>query len=289
MTTIAAIRTHHWGEDAQRLHAQLAPVFGAGLVAAFHNRPKDLALPLPVVDIDDHWLAANRLQRVPDWGWRCGDYFLYAVRKAYPQADYLWLIEPDVHFTGPVADFFARMATRSEDLLGVKVEPLRPDNRFARGLPEVPAWRSIFALTRFSGRAVDRLFALRQAYAGRKIGPRFYSNDEVFCVSTLVAAPDFSHASMSEIAPDWFRPGAVATDPDVLIDTLEGDAAPGVFHPVRGRVSFRGAVAGRIAGNLAFLNQMRPSLARLTDEDIDDIAAEVGRRCAQALRRARKT
>ncbi len=288
MTTIVAIRTHRWDEDAARLHAELAPVFGDALVVAFHNRPRDLQLPAPVVDLDDAWLARNGLRHVADWGWRCGDYFLYAVRQAYPDASHIWLIEPDVHFTGKVADFFSLMAKRSDDFLGVQIEPMDKGHRFGRGLPGMDLWRAIFALTRFSGRAADMLLPLRQAYGKGNVAPRFYTNDETFCVSHLRANPDMTMASMATLAPDWFPEGSVATDPDVLIDALHGRTAPGVFHPVRGHAGFAGAVASRVTQNMGFLGAMRGSLALLSEEELAAIAADVGRRCHEALLRARR-
>ena len=73
MRTIAAIRTHHWGEDAERVYGQLHPVFGDDLVAVFHNRAPGFQPPLPVVDLNDAWVAGHGLRHVPDYGWRCGD------------------------------------------------------------------------------------------------------------------------------------------------------------------------------------------------------------------------
>lgn len=283
MTTIAAIRTHHWGEDAQRVYDQLRPVFGDNLVTVFHNRPEGLELPLPVVDIDDAWVAANGLRVLPDWGWRCGDYFLYALRQAIPAADYYWLIEPDVFFTGPVADLFAKVAGRGEDLLGVRIEPMEAGHRFGRGMPGVPLWRAIFALTRFSGRAADRLFAARQVYRDSKLELRFYTNDETFCFSTALADATLSHANLCDIAPEWFAQETMRTDPDVLLDTLIAQTAPGAHHPVRARASFKRGLVDRLTNNTGYLKRMSASLGCLSPEDIDDIAAEVARRSRETL------
>lgn len=271
-----------------RLHAQLAPVFGDRLVVVFHNRPAGLALPCRVIDVNDAWLQANGLRIVPDWGWRCGDYFLYALRAALPQADHLWLIEPDCLFTGDPSAFFAAVASHDADFLGVKIAPMDPGHRFSRGLKGMAHWKSIFAFTRFSGRAVDRLMSLRQTLSREKMAQRFWPNDEVFCVSHIMAAPDLRKASLCDIAPDWIRAEDVATDPDILIDTLQGQTAPGLYHPVRARDGFRRAVAARIAQNMGFLGAMRASLAMMTEEDIAAIAADVGARCAEQLREAGK-
>lgn len=284
MTTFAAIRTHRWGEDEERLAALLLPVFGDRLCVVFHNRPADLMPPLPVVDMTDAWVRANGLRVTHDYGWRCGDYAFYALRQARPGADHYWLVEPDVMFTGPVADFFAGMEDVAADALGVRFAEVSPQHRFARTMPPgMPLMRAIFALTRFSGRALDRLWTLRRAYSATRVMPRNFANDEIFAFSHLGVQPDMVLAAVADLAPDWFADTTVETDPDMLIDVLHGRTAPGVFHPVRARASFREAVAKRAAGQAHFFAAMRPSLAHLTDEDIAAIAADIGRRAAASL------
>lgn len=289
MTTVAAIRTHRWGEDEARLATALAPVFGDRLCVVFHNRPADVVPPLPVVDMSDDWVRARRLRVTPDYGWRCGDYALYALREARPDAGHYWLIEPDVFFAGPVADFFARMEGTGADALGVRFAEVNRQHRFARTMPEgVPLWRAIFALVRFSGRALDWLMPLRQAYSEGGASPRNFANDEIFAFSHLAADPGMSRAAMADLAPDWFADTRFETDPDMLVDTLAGRTAPGLFHPVRTRASFCAALARRAGTQSHFFAAMRPSIAHLTDEDIASVAAEVGRRAAEALRGQRR-
>lgn len=284
MTVIAAIRTHRWGEDEARLAAQLAPVFGDRLCVVFHNRPADVTPPLPVVDMTDAWVTGNGLRVTPDYGWRCGDYAYYALRQALPGANHYWLIEPDVLFTGPVAEFFARVQASPADALGVRLGAIDRLHRFARTMPaDIPLRRAIFALTRFSGRALDRLFVLRQAYSAGPALPRNFVNDEIFAFSHLGVQPDMTMAAMADLAPDWFGDTTVETDPDMILEMLDKRTAPGVFHPVRARASFREAVARRVVGNTHFFAAMRPSLAYLTDEDIAAIAADIGRRATAAL------
>lgn len=289
MTIAVAIRTHRWDADAQRLHGLLAPVLGDALCTVFHNRPADVQPPCPVIDINDGWLRANGLRVQPDWGWRCGDYFLYALRKARPDADFYWLIEPDVHFTMSPSVFFDRMAALTQDFLGVQITPMDPKHRFSKGLPGMPLWRAIFALTRFSARAVDVLFPLRQAYGQGDVPARFFTNDETFCVSHLTAAKGMTLASMAEIAPDLFPKGGFDTDPDRLIDSFANHDAAGVFHPVRHRDSFIDAVAARVTANMGFLGAMQPSLDLLTDADVAAISSEIARRSEVALRKARRS
>ena len=284
-TTIAAIRTHKWDEATEALANRLRPVFGDNLVVVFHNRPADVTPPIPVVDINEDSVKAMALDPVSDWGWRCGDYFLYALRKARPEADFYWLIEPDVFFTGDIEDFFARTEGRTEDLLGTRIEKQDSGHRFAKGMPGIKHWRAIFALVRFSGRALDILLAQRQAYA--KLGfNRFYANDETFCFSTAKADPRLTMASLSEIMPDWVRHAQVATDPDMLLDLVIDRQDRGIYHPVRTRDNFIASLADRIA-NTGFLSAMRPSLARLTPENEAEVLRQAGRKILADLHEVR--
>jgi hypothetical protein len=285
---IAAIRTHRWDEDAIRLAEQLRPVFGDALVVVFHDRPRGTDPGLPVIDLNSMWLRRNGLRAVPDWGWRCGDYFAYALRAARPDADQYWLIEPDVWFAKDPHQFFGLANDLPGDLLGPAIERLGADHRFARGLSDLPPYRAIFALTRFSARALDHLFEARRAYSLQGTSPRFFTNDEVFCYSTLMARKDFVTGSFVTDMPDWFPAGSMRTDPDILIDTLVDLPRTGVFHPVRGRASFKRAVAARLAGTPAFLGAMQASLAHLGPADIADVAADVAERVAEQLTLAAK-
>ena len=274
MRQIIAIRTHKWGEQEERLFDQLSGVPGHDLAVVFHDRPEALVPPLDMVDISDAWLGENGLRAVPDWGWRCGDYFYYALRAAKPAYSHYWLIEPDVYFAGAPADFFARYADDDSDVLGYRIAPHAADIAFARGLPELQRHQAIFALTRFSGRALDRLLALRRDYSARRIAPRFFTNDELFAFSHVVADGGFSHRNFEEIAPDWFENTQFSPSPDLLLETLEGngEAAGRVFHPVHGRASFKRAIATRLAAGNAFLRNVRGAIRRLDEADIGEIA-----------------
>jgi hypothetical protein len=285
--TLAVIRTHRWDDDAARLCAQLQPVFGDDLAVVFHNRPAGVTPPIRVADIDDAWLTANGLRGVKDWGWRCGDFFLYRARQAFPDYDRYWMVEPDVLFTGDAAAFFAAAAALPQDVLAVNLSLVKVLHRFGRGMPDMPLYRSIFALSRMSGRTVDSLFARRVSYSREKVAQRFFANDEVFCFSHIMADPGVTKDSLARVLPQWVDPRQVATDPDILLELLQDRAQPGVFHPVRSRPSFLRAVAGRVVQNCHFMAEIKPSLALLSDDELAAIAADAGAQTLAILHRSR--
>lgn len=275
MRSLIAIRTHRWAEDEECLLSRLRQVAGHDLAVVFHNRPEHLALPIDTIDIRDGWLAQNGFRVLRDWGWRCGDYFYYRLREARPGYDFYWLIEPDVFFTSDPGDFFAAFADATADAMGFRLGPFAERNAFARGLPGLPHHQAIFALTRLSGRAIDRLAPLRRAYGRTAVAPRFYTNDELFVFSHVAADAELSSGRLEEIAPAWFEGARVAPSPDMLRGIIAASAPPGrVFHPVRGRESFKNATASRLAGQHAFfLSKIRDALAGMDDAELDQIAA----------------
>ncbi|MCY1125497.1 component of SufBCD complex [Frigidibacter sp. RF13] len=291
MRAIAAIRTNRWGEEEARLFSALRPVFGSELAVVFHNRPTDLSLPLPVVDIGSDWVTGAGLAAVPDWGWRCGDYFYYALRAARPDYDQYWLIEPDVHFTSSPADFFARFSSVTADVLAYDLGPFTRDIRFTRGLPGLSHYQAVFAMTRFSGRALDRLFAARRDLSSRPVSLRNYPNDEIFSFSKVMNDSDLDCRRLEEFAADWYEESQFTSDPDLLYDMVEASAPAGkVLHPVRSRGAFVRSLGMRLSANTGILSRMDASIEALSAEDIERVAqisADNVRAALQAVQRRR--
>lgn len=272
MRQVIGIRTHRWGEEEERLLAQLKGAFPGDIAVVFHNRPDGLSVPLDVVDIDGTWVDANGLRAIPDWAWRCGDYFYYALRAAKPDYDFYWLVEPDVYFSSDPTDFFARFSALTTDALGSDIKPYVADIPFTRALGGLKPYQAIFPLTRFSGRALDDLFARRQAYSRTDAGKRTFANDEIFCFSNMVASEVHVTDSFESHTPDWFSNRLFATNPTLMLDAVRKDVGPKqICHPVRSRAAFLSAVAVRLAANDGFLRKMRSSLSQLTDAEVTEI------------------
>lgn len=290
MKHIIAIRTNKWTEEEKRLLASLRPYWGDNVVVVFHNRPEGLELPLEVVDVSDEWVSKHDLRNTGDWGWRCGDYFYYALRAAKPDFDYYWLVEPDVLLGGDVGAFFNLFDDEKTDALGYNLyEFKQPKHRFARGMSDIPLWVAIFPLTRFSGRALDMLIEKRKINSTRRIRNRLFANDELFSFSTVMDEKGMSARRINDVAPDWFEGVQFATDPDQLIDTLPSgpDAPNKIYHPVRGHESFKRGVAARLGIPPGYLKRMRASLKYMSDEDLVEIADKAGVAILAALRAAK--
>lgn len=290
MRTLCAIRTYRWTEEEQRLADALRPVFGDDLAVAFHNRPDDVDPGIKVADFNDDWVARQGLRAWFDYGWRCGDYAYYALREAFPDYDYYWLIEPDVYFTGDPAGYFACFDTAPEDLLGLRIVDGRRGHPYAGTLNDVPLKRAIFAMTRLSGRALDALLPLRVENVAKPTHERGAANDEMFVFSTVAAQPDLTVGGLEHYAPSWFDGAYFDTDPDMLIDMVDAQSADQnhVYHPVRGRADFLNAICTRLATPRNGVMAMGPSIACLTDDEMNEIARAAQRNMLQSLYRARQ-
>jgi len=291
MIVTAAIRTNAWTQAETDLLAVLKGVFGDAVAVVFHNRPADLNLDVPLIDINDDWVRTHGLRVTPDWGWRCGDYFYYALRQEYPDCDHYWLIEPDVVFTGEPALLFEAANADSSDVLGIRPERLSiPEHRFAKALYPLATYRAIFAITRFSGRALDRMFGLRKTKTDRKVRANNVPNDELFTFSNVFADPELSIADLALLAPEWFEKGRVETDPKILIDTLKDNFELGnsIFHPVLHKEDFKRKIATRMANGHGFIRRSAQSFAHLEDSDLEDIAEASKQQLLEALRVVRR-
>ena len=274
MQTIAAIRTNKWTEAESILLDALRPFFHDNIVVVFHNRPENVLPPVPVIDIDNAWVKANDLAAYGDWGWRCGDYFYYALRQVRPDYDYYWMIEPDVYFHGDARDFFSSFDQVQHDLLGVTPQKFKDeDHKFIATLTDLTPYRAIFALTRFSGPALDAMLPLRRKNCKRKVKKGQPANDEFFTFSNAYAEPSLTIGDITQFAPSWFEKGYVHTNPDILLDVLQSDESlkGNVFHPVRTKESLKHALAIRMSNKTVFLRRMHETLSAMDEQDMADI------------------
>ena len=196
MSRIAVlIRTHFVDEallaEAGRVAAD--GVFDVYALADETRAPLDFG-PIPKLSLTPAVIAELGLYAAaPNLLWRCGDYGLYAARRALPQYEAFWMMEPDVRVNADLpSDVLARFPGPEEvDFLAGRLRPAEADWDWivtmdaAAGL----VWRCLFALTRVSARAIDLLYeARRQASAAHLAegrDPAVWPNDEAFVATTL--------------------------------------------------------------------------------------------------------
>ena len=272
--SIIAIRTNKWTVNEQRIFDALSDYWGDNIKVVFHNRPDDCVPPCGVVDINDAVIEKMQLRVIHDWGWRCGDYAYYALRQAHPDYEYYWLIEPDVFLSGDARAFFSLFEAESADVIGLDVAEFDPNHRFATHVGNAKPMRAIFALTRFSGAAIDFAYKRRVNYATKSVPPYNYANDELFMFSHTLSRDEFKLGQFREIAPTWFADVQFDTNPD-LIDALVEQDLKGqnkILHPVVDRMTFARALAKRMVGRTGVLGQNKTELRALSSSELDQLA-----------------
>lgn len=272
--SIIAIRTNKWTVNEQRIFDALSDYWGDNIKVVFHNRPDDCVPPCGVVDINDAVIEKMQLRVIHDWGWRCGDYAYYALRQAHPDYEYYWLIEPDVFLSGDARAFFSLFEAESADVIGLDVAEFDPNHRFATHVGNAKPMRAIFALTRFSGAAIDFAYKRRVNYATKSVPPYNYANDELFMFSHTLSRDEFKLGQFREIAPTWFADVQFDSNPD-LIDALVEQDLKGqnkILHPVVDRMTFARALAKRMVGRTGVLGQNKTELRALSSSELDQLA-----------------
>ena len=189
------IRTHFVDEallaEAGRIEAD--GVFDVYALADESRAALDLG-PIPKLSLTPAVIAELGVYAgAPNLLWRCGDYGLYAARRALPQYDGFWMIEPDVRVNAErPSDVLAGFPGPEQvDFVAGRLRPAEADWDWAATMDPAagPVWRCLFAVTRVSARAIDLLHeARRQASAvhvaeGRD--PALWPNDEAFVATTI--------------------------------------------------------------------------------------------------------
>lgn len=193
--TAVLIRTHYADEQLRAFAEQLQSdgVFDVFVLADETRGPVELGgmgkVPLSHEVAHELGLYAS----TPNMLWRCGDYALYAARRALPDYDAYWMIEPDVRLcSSRPSDILAKFPpVEDADFLAANLRPADADWNWTRTMDESdgPIWRCLFALVRLSARAIDAMLVQRRnlsrLFAESGKDPAFWPNDEVFTASTL--------------------------------------------------------------------------------------------------------
>ena len=179
------------------------------------------------------------LYPINDWGWRCGDYFYYQFRKNI-EADYYYLVEPDVEFSlvNP-NNFFDKCNNLIQDFLGVYHRPRATSWFWYNSMSDFNSnvYGCIFAFSRLSGRSLDYLYNTRVTCSKKHLDKldSVWANDEAF-VSTMIANSNtLSAVDLSAEFVGFFS--KFGTRYQYLTNTLP--LGSGVVHPVLGWEDFK--------------------------------------------------
>lgn len=209
---VIGIRCHNFGESEQFLYQTLLEYFHKDQVFFIVDElKKDKIFPegLAKISLNTGFIEANHLYDKGNIAWACGDYFYYAFRKAI-EADFYWLIEPDVLLNlNSVAQFFEFFANQGDEALVTHFAPSDEGwlwHKSAKLLLDSP-YRCFFPLTRLSKNAVDILYVQRQRistdfFTGKCTG--LFPNDEALLANALMAV-GIEPVNLSDYFPEQFK------------------------------------------------------------------------------------
>ena len=196
MSRMAVLIRTHYVDGSLLAFAERLAAGGAFDVYALADETKG---PLEFGDLPKVSLTAQAISALGLYGgapnllWRCGDYGLYAARKALPQYDAFWMVEPDVRLMSDrPSDILARFPDPGEvDFLAGRLRPAESDWDWGATMQaaDLPIWRCLFAVVRVSARALDLLYDARRTASSEHLAqardPIAWPNDEAFVASNL--------------------------------------------------------------------------------------------------------
>jgi hypothetical protein len=240
-STVIAVRTHRfgsWTEDWCRRLQREAPC-RVVIVADESDHVAPVPVDLRKVAVSTAWARGRGLHVTEDAMWRCGDYGLYAVREAVPDASCIWLLDHDTRINSDhLGDFFGPEAWPEADLLAAFYRRAEPDWAWyeaIRTFYRIP-YRCMFPIVRLSAVAVDGLYRERIRIGvefARSGGSSDWPNDESFVATYLTGGGavcrDLNHGAGAAYGDDTYswieRPISAAQ-----LDATSRDGK--IYHPV---------------------------------------------------------
>ena len=217
--TCIGIRTHRWGKGEETIYNQLLQYFSAENIFVVVDEIYKESIPVPnyinKISLSDNYLKLNGILSTHTTqrglGWLCGDYFYYAMNDAV-NAEYYWLIEPDVGFTfEDVSDFFRTFENNNKDAL-LSSYYKAPQNWMWKKSAELinkQAYKSFFPLTRLSKASILACKEARQDLTvrlGRGEYPiELYPNDEALVATVVGNKKELSISNFKEYFPHSFK------------------------------------------------------------------------------------
>lgn len=192
---LIGIRCHNFGDSEQFIYKSLLKYFQASRVFFIVDELQEQkAFPsyLNKVSLNPEFLKENALYSYHQVVWACGDYFYYAFRQAV-EADFYWLIEPDVLLNlDSMEDFFGFFAGQDADALVMNFALAAQTWTWYESAKTIldPPYSCFFPLTRLSKKSVDIMLAQRQTVSVDFLAGNHQKqlpNDEAILANALMA------------------------------------------------------------------------------------------------------
>jgi hypothetical protein len=285
---IIIVRTHRADEPSLAAFDLFSKIPGVATVFCVDERDGPLNMGGRVkASFDEARLVAMGLYAHPKSGWRCGDYFYYLARKACPDHDFYWLVEPDVRINAhDLGRFLAQFARNDADLLAAQYGPRDGAWGWSRTILPlgVAPHGCLYPVTRLSGRAIDHLFDIRRALSAdpRVAGRDTWPNDEAFTASFL-STGGFRCADLNHDGVTCYTERTLTVT--AVVDYARVQNAPPdglIYHPVRDFDTWLAQADKRMTEKIGTVNLARSRAARADASFLTGAARSCLRHAEQA-------
>ena len=235
---VIGIRCHNFGESEQFLYSTLLEYFSKDTIFFIVDeieKPKIFPDWVNKVSLDSAFIASNHLYDKPKVAWQCGDYFYYVFKEKI-EADFYWLIEPDVLINlRSVAGFFEFFKDNKTDALVTEFRVAKEHWVWYESAKAIfdPPYACFFPLTRLSKRSVEIMQAKRQQISVKHLGQQHkaqFPNDEALLANALMEA-GIKPVDFSSYFPEQFESFSIAPfkNKNLSIQYCEEQ----IIHPVK--------------------------------------------------------
>lgn len=287
MRELILFRTHVFDDATRDFCDALRETSGRDVVLICEEGrgPVEVGKGRAKIGIDRDHVLSMGLHAPQNFGWLCGDYFLYAGMQALPHYDRYWLVEYDVRLGfARASDFFDLFADPAMDFLAFMMHEVGPRWSWHETMlpygPRVHACN--FSIVAASRAALDHALAARRAMSQgfsrvlEQDPGRRWPNDESF-MATVLYEGGFRCRGMNSLGrrlttPQTYREGAPLAERRIAAMAPTGM----VYHPVHAGARFR----AKVDSFVGLQEQRRITPARadelFTQELRDDILIECG-------------
>ena len=294
--TVIGIRTHNWTEAEELLYTQLQQHFNLEDIFIVIDETKSFVQTpdnIQKISLNKIYLNQNNLlDNHPNpngLGWLCGDYFYYALAD-HINADYYWLIEPDVAFTfDDLSDFFIKFKMATQDAFLYNFTKAPPSWAWTERAKTIhhDVYQAFFPLSRLSFRAITVCKQERQAvtayFKNNNIALSQFPNDESL-VATAVVKHQLETEKLNYFCPNSFK---YFTYRNAILGDNAKNLLPSnqVIHPFRQPEYLGNILAKQIQPtelNKNIFELISKSIIDLTD--IDKIMTQIEKKVLSEIR-----
>lgn len=249
MRELVLIRTHFYNEAVDEFFEYLRSTSGrdVAIICDETAGSVDVGSGKVKVGLTQDYVRSLNLHVPGNFGWLCGDYFLYVASRALPNYDRYWMVESDVRFSLPQSvEFFDAFKNDCTDFFAFHIFKSKPTWYWHSPMCHFTSdvYACLFPVVGVSKKAIEAAYTERVRMSSTfnslvpQNEPRRWPNDESFLLTTLVSG-GFSYRSLDAedrkfSTATTFGVGLPKSHARLAAQTPDGR----IYHPVHAEGGF---------------------------------------------------